>query len=173
LPAQPELIPAATRALTTPNAGGRSEVSEAFSIDYFSRVHDATGFQLEMDVVYWINYRMVDFICNTPDGERLGVSVTRAMGWPRPDRFDEVSAMTLLYKKVDGLICARDCVDQGSTFHKSLLHVWCQTERIALLMNLAWNDFRTTEAYLVLGEGVLSIQLSVCGETCLFTNRFH
>jgi hypothetical protein len=44
----------------------------------FQDAYGGTDIVLEMEIEYWIRYKMVDFIC-TIQGYRVGVSVTRAM----------------------------------------------------------------------------------------------
>lgn len=57
-----------------------------YSIDYFTQMYDASNTILEKEVAYWIDYKMVDFIC-TIDSNRVFVSVARAMGYPTSDKF--------------------------------------------------------------------------------------
>lgn len=49
------------------------------------------------------NWKKVDYIC-TLYGERVGVSVTRAMSYPDPEQFSTDTAYRLLYKKLFGLV---------------------------------------------------------------------
>jgi len=107
-----DLSSEAIRSLSVSNAGGRSEVSEAYSIDYFTRCFNAKEFVLEKEIEYWIDYKMLDFICSI-NGERIGVSVTRAFksSFPKllgPKIFDDNEAKRLIDKKLSGLIIARN-----------------------------------------------------------------
>ena len=140
----------ALRSIEIENAGGRSALSEMLSIEYFSKKHGATDFLFEMEVEYWISYKMVDFVCSLPvhlgrsnEKERVGVSVTRAMAYPSPDLFTLEMAKTLLNKKMSGLVIARNAVIKKHRFFTSYLHVWCQTRKIADLV---------AEAYFLLPE---------------------
>ena len=149
----------ALRSIEIENAGGRSALSEMLSIEYFSKKHGATDFLFEMEVEYWISYKMVDFVCSIPSAssasslptsdehpnekERVGVSVTRAMAYPSPDLFTLEMAKTLLNKKMSGLVIARNAVIKKHRFFTSYLHVWCQTRKIADLV---------AEAYFLLPE---------------------
>ena len=130
----------AIRSLTVQNAGGKSALSEMLSIHYFGRLYDATEVLLEKEVEYWINYKMVDFIC-TVRNKRVGVSVTRAMGFPSSDRFGYQDAVRLLHKKLYGLIVSRKGVSKKHKFNVSVLHVWCQTAKIAKLVSMAYENF--------------------------------
>ena len=110
---------------------------------------DATNFVFEMEVEYWINFKMVDFVCSTPcspeGSQRVGVSVTRAMRYPDPDLFNLQSARELLQKKLYGLVVARNAVTKKHRFFVSYLHVWCQTRKIAEFMREAYSELPASE----------------------------
>jgi hypothetical protein len=158
----------AKRSITVENAGGKSDISEMYSIDYFSTVHGATDTILEKEVEMFINYKMVDFIC-TIDGHRVGVSVTRAMGYPTPDKFTPAMAAKLLYKKLYGLIVARNGVVKSQSFYKSVLHIWCQDVRIAGLLFDAFSNLDDNDYGLDV-KGVLILQLTVCDDPQIYKN---
>jgi hypothetical protein len=168
LPSYQELFKDAKRSIMIENAGGKSEISELYSIDYFARLYKATDFIFEEEVQYWIRHRMVDFIC-TIDGLRIGVSVARAMGYPNPDNFNEESASRLLYKKLYGLIIARNAVIKSQSFYKSILHIWCQNQRIAQLLQEAFSKLDNNDYGLDV-KGVLILQLTVCEDIQLYKN---
>ncbi len=135
---QSKLCDHAIRSLKVDNAGGASYFSEALSIQYFHERFNANNFVLEMEIKYaWSNYKMCDFICtinNRTQKEQIGVSVTRAMGFPTPEDFDENDAYNLLKKKMHGLVIARDGVCTQFNFDTCFLHIWCQTKKIADLL---------------------------------------
>ena len=93
------LTPTALRAIACVNAGGKSEISEALSINYFEKIFGAHSIILEMEVEYWIDYSMVDYVC-TVGQHRIGVSVTRAMGYPEESIFTAETAKYLLRRKI-------------------------------------------------------------------------
>lgn len=99
---------------------------------------------------------------------RLGVSVTRAMGFPNESFFKYDDAQSLMRKKVYGLIVARNAVIKEHKFYKSVLHILCQSTRIARLMrqaykNLDMNDFSG------LMKGYIIIHLTVCPEPLIYS----
>lgn len=123
--------PAAKRCLNEPNSGGKSNVSEAVSMQYFAERFAANKFILEMEITtYWMNAAIPDFLCQVY-GNRVGVSVTRAMKYPDPALFTAEDAYILLKKKMNGLIMARSGVCEEQAFFISFLHIWCQTPAIA------------------------------------------
>lgn len=170
----------AVHSLSIPNAGGKSNISEAYSIDMFVRSFRATNVLCENEVKYWAEsffgpgsqYKMVDFIC-TVSGHRVGVSVTRAMAFPisRPELYTQESADRLLFKKVNGLIVSSECVTDDHSFEKSVLHIFCQTNRIADMILLAWKKYEQTQSQLGIGGGVLMVICSVSSAREIYTNH--
>lgn len=130
----------ATRVFYEPNAGGASVVSEALSVEYMCRRIRASDTVPEMKIQYYFyNWKKIDYI-STINGERIGVSVTRAMGYPNPELFEMEDALRLGTKKLYGLILARNGISECHNYNRSILHVFCQTQHIAVLMQEA---FRT------------------------------
>jgi len=141
----------ARRVLTQPNAGGNSIRSEVLSMEYLATRFQARDVTTEMEVEYWSpSWKKVDFTCTVGSGEgtRVGVSVTRAMGYPSPASFTRGDARRLLSKKLHGLVVARVGCNSRHWFWgdaeapsarpsgqralaKSVLHVLCQSEGIA------------------------------------------
>ena len=140
----------AIRSLNTPNAGGKSALSEALSIDYFNRIYSSHNTIDEMKVPYKFEYKMVDFLTSIPGTTTdtiLGVSVTRGMGYPRESFFTSLTARSLLSKKLSGLVLARNSINKSHRFYHGILHVFCQSRRIAdiifdefNLITEEWND---------------------------------
>eukprot|EP00462_Mataza_sp_D1_P005047 CAMPEP_0175101404 /NCGR_PEP_ID=MMETSP0086_2-20121207/7776_1 /TAXON_ID=136419 /ORGANISM="Unknown Unknown, Strain D1" /LENGTH=232 /DNA_ID=CAMNT_0016375927 /DNA_START=195 /DNA_END=893 /DNA_ORIENTATION=+ len=169
----------AAYSLSIPNAGGKSNISEAYSIDMFVRGFAATDVLCENEVKYWAeicfggNYKMVDFIC-TIQGCQVGVSVTRAMSFPiaQPEKFTYEDAERLVFKKVNGLVVSRECVTEDHSFSKSVLHIFCQTQRIADLVLQAWNHYQKHME--PQGEaGVLMVMATVTNAREIYTNNFR
>ena len=160
------LCDSAKRSLHVDNAGGKSAISEAFSIYYFEWIRKASNFVFETEVDYWVDYKMVDFICSIDD-KRVGVSVTRAMGFPSPDCFTYEDALKLLRKKLYGLIVARNCVSKKHSFFRSVLHIWCQSETIASHLRNAYASFDQEDFGLDVAGNVLLL-LTVCDEKILY-----
>lgn len=158
----------AKRSITIENAGGKSDISEMYSIDYFTQMYDATNTILEKEVTYWIDYKMVDFIC-TIESHRVGVSVARAMGYPTSDKFTFDIASKLLFKKLYGLIVARNAVIKSQSFFKSILHIWCQDMHVANLLRDAFSKLDDND-YGLNVKGVLLLQLTICDDPQIYKN---
>eukprot|EP00249_Psilotum_nudum_P018375 c26774_g1_i2 orf=324-2075(-) len=124
----------ATRIRSESNAGGTSTISESLSVEYFVRRFQARDVVTEMEVEYCaMNWKKVDYIC-TLYGQRVGVSVTRAMSFPDPTGFSSQMAYRLLYKKLFGLVVARHGVTKRHSFSQCILHVWCETQQTAKIL---------------------------------------
>lgn len=131
----PDFICAAARDnLFMKNAGGQGAIlSESLSMELFARDMGACDFVGEMQVEYFFQFKMVDFVCSL-GGRRVGVSVTRAMNHIDPLLFDRPAALRLLQKKLSGLVVARNCVSSKHSFDRCFLHVWCQCDHIARVL---------------------------------------
>lgn len=158
----------AKRSMEIDNAGGKSNVSEMFSIDYFHQMYGAVDTIFEKEVKYWIDYKMVDFI-STINGNRVGVSVARAMGYPSSKNFTEANAHRLLLKKLSGLVIARNAVVKEQRFFKSILHIWCQDQHVAKLMKEAFERLDENDYGLDV-KGVLLLQLTICDDQQIYKN---
>lgn len=168
LPRWDDLSQESRKSIEIDNAGGKSDISEMFSIDYFNQVHKSTQTIYETQIDYWADYKMVDFIC-TMNNSRVGVSVARAMGYPDPSKFTFSSAQHLLFKKLYGLIVARNCVNKNHSFIRSVIQIWCQTENIANLLAKAFSNL-DHEDYGLDIKGVVILQLTICDDPQLYQN---
>jgi hypothetical protein len=122
-----------------PNAGGSSVNSEALSVDFFNDLFGTTNIVTEMEIDYkMMNWKRCDYLM-TIYNETFGVSVTRAMKHPSPDLYDYEDAELLLSRKLDGLIVARSGIVDENNFSKSILHIWCQTTKIADIVTEVYN----------------------------------
>lgn len=179
-----ELSPISEQSLYISNAGGNSIYSEAISMQYFIDVFKAENIIYEMNVKYYISYKMIDFLC-TFHNQRIGVSVTRAMNWslysikkslPHNNRLYEFTlddGLKLLKKKLYGLVIARNAVIKEQRFFKSVLHIFCQTEEIAQLLRQAYEVIKTDETLenfnIDIGCHVI-ILLTVCQNPDIYQN---
>ena len=163
-----QLVGEAYRSLTIENAGGNSVYSEAISIQYFEKIWKARDIILEMEVSYWIKYKMVDYICSI-QGNRIGVSVTRAMSYPEPSHFTYKDAVKLLRKKIYGLIVSRSSVVKSQRFYKSVLHIFCQTEQIAQFLHKAYISFDEEDFNLQVKSDIIVI-LTISSQPELYSN---
>lgn len=167
------ISPLAIRSLSVENAGGKSEISEMFSMNHYISKFGAAKILMEMEIEYWIKYKMVDYICAIPNSNgsvNVGVSVTRAMGYPFPENFDYDKAINLINKKIDGLVISRRSVTEKYSFQHAVLHVWCQTNLISNLVTKAFYDLELQKTFLE-GEGIVILHTTVCDSNFLYNNN--
>lgn len=158
----------ANQIMIEPNAGGASVVSEALSMELMNRRFGAHEVATEMEIQYFMcNWKKIDYIA-TIHGHRTGVSVTRAMGYPHASTFTEEDADRLCFKKLFGLVVARAGISRAFSYERSILHCFCQDDRIAELMKSAFEKLilldeeqkgQDTESTLT---GSIIIILTVC-----------
>lgn len=128
------------KVLDEPNAGGASVVSEALSVEYMTRRFGITDVVTEMSIQYWFpNWKRIDYIANYPRTGRVGVSVTRAMGFPFAEDFTMDDAHRLCQKKLKGLVIARQGISAAHSYERSVLHCFCQSEEISNMMFIAFH----------------------------------
>eukprot|EP00004_Rigifila_ramosa_P012953 TRINITY_DN2847_c0_g1_i1.p1 TRINITY_DN2847_c0_g1~~TRINITY_DN2847_c0_g1_i1.p1 ORF type:complete len:193 (+),score=38.50 TRINITY_DN2847_c0_g1_i1:519-1097(+) len=126
----------AQRMLTTPNAGGTSDVSEALSFECFNRAFGARLLKTEMEIDYrFRGGKITDYLMRM-HGVNLGVSVTRAMKFQ--GTFQHSDAVHLLQKKLQGVNASTWNVSSADAWHKQLLHVWCTSDEVASITGAAW-----------------------------------
>lgn len=118
------------RSMTIHNAGGSSDKSEALSMQYMNDLYGIIEFIPEMEVEYWIEYKICDYLMRYK-GINIGVSVTRAITYPFKNEYTYDMAIHLLNKKLYGLIVARNAISDKHKFYKCILHIWCMTASVA------------------------------------------
>lgn len=156
------------RSLTIPNAGGSSEISEALSMQYMHDRFGANEFIPEKEVDYWIEYKMCDYIM-VVNGVNVGVSVTRAVSYPFTNEFSYVQAASLLNKKLNGLIIARNAVNERHQFFMSILHIWCHTALAAQNLRKAYDYMINHDTDKVYNN--IYIICTICPVMYIYTNH--
>ena len=135
IPESLELVPDAVRSFSVNNAGGTSQVSEAFSMTIISQLLAgySLSFKLEMEIAT-SGAGLPDYVVipsrSSDECPRFGVSVTRAVTQHTlygGRIYSKADAYTLLTKKLYGFINARSSTTGDSQFEKCILHVWAQS----------------------------------------------
>jgi hypothetical protein len=160
---------AARRSLTIQNAGGSSNLSEALSIYYMRNRFKGSGFVLEKEMRYWIDYKMCDFLVNIY-GQRFGVSVTRAFGYPTSKNYTEQSAYNLLIKKLDGLILARHCISEEHSFTRCILHIWSDSAKVTDFLMKAYINIQKDDPTFYKTIMDVIVIITTCSERYIYTN---
>ncbi len=104
------------------NAGGSSVLSEVFSYEVLARCEDAVLLKTETEIVYDQMSKKTDLLVEI-DGLKIGVSVTRAVGFPRDDPFPLMQASMLLEDKLSDILLSSAAVAPEDAWAKQILHV--------------------------------------------------
>ena len=105
------------------NAGGSSLYSELFAFEVLTRCEAAVLVKTETEILYDDPQGKMTDLLITLGGERFGVSVTRAVGFPRDDPYTVERAQALLEQKLSGIIASSANVSDVDGWNKQILHV--------------------------------------------------
>ena len=119
------------------NAGGSSLESEIFSLEVLTRCEGATLVKTETEVVYDVSGSITDILVEI-DGMKVGVSVTRAVGFPRDAAYTEATASALLTRKLAGIQESTANVSAGDRWVKQILHVIAYADQHVAAMQAAY-----------------------------------
>ena len=123
--------------LSEGTAGGSSELSEAFSFEVLHRCEGARLLWSETEVEYVpTDSKKTDHVVEIA-GEIIGVSVTRAVGFPRNDPWPVSRALTLLEDKLADIWVSSANVVPAQAWRKQILHVFAYEERHAEALRTA------------------------------------
>lgn len=104
-------------------AGGSSELSEVFSFEVLHRCEGATLIKTETKVEYFpVESKKTDILVEI-DGLRIGVSVVRAVGFPRDAPYTVERSVDLLTDKMSDILVSSANVVAADAWTKQILHV--------------------------------------------------
>jgi hypothetical protein len=110
------------RIMETDNAGGSSRESEAFAFEVLTRCEGAELVKTETEVRYVAPDALTDILVAI-DGTKFGVSVTRAVGFPRDAPYTVATASSLLTRKLGDILVSTANVVPEDRWQKQLLVV--------------------------------------------------
>jgi len=116
------LSPGGQEIINDGNAGGNSLLSEVFAYEVLHRCELAQLLKTETEIVYDTTGTITDFLVNI-NGMQVGVSVVRAVGWPREDPYTVTQAQAILQDKLSGVLASSANVSAGDRWVKQILHV--------------------------------------------------
>jgi hypothetical protein len=108
------------------NLGGSSIYSEAFAYEQLYWCDGATFLKGEGDIVYAINGKKTDLLVDI-DGEKVGVSVVRAMSYPKGAAYPVSQAFSVLDGKLADILQSTMNVAPEDAWQKQILAVIAQT----------------------------------------------
>lgn len=104
------------------NAGGSSLLSEVFAYEVLERCEMASLLKTETEIVYSTQSKITDLLVQI-DGLKIGVSVTRAVSFPRDTPYLEQAAQDLMEKKLGDILLSSMSVAPEDAWTKQILHV--------------------------------------------------
>jgi hypothetical protein len=120
------------------NAGGSSILSEILAMEYVVRCEGGHLLHTETDIAYDVaDTKRTDILVEI-DGVRVGVSVTRAVGWPREAPYPPEDADRVLRGKLEGILESTTNVSDSHRWVKQILHVFAYSEAHATVLETAW-----------------------------------
>jgi len=137
------------RLLTSANAGGASELSEAFSYEVLHLLFGARLEKTEMEIEYmWPHWKKTDYVVQLGTNHwKLGVSVTRAM--KHGGVFTKRDGVTLLHKKLHGVVESTRGVVERDQWVRQVLHIWATDHYIASVLKAAYVELLIAEPELI------------------------
>lgn len=119
------------------NAGGNSLYSEVFAMEMLARCELATLIASETEILYDVQGKITDILVEI-DGERVGVSVVRAVGFPKDAPYTVAQATTILERKLGDILQSTANVSEEHRWVKQILHVLAYADQHADSVEAAW-----------------------------------
>ena len=107
----------------TGNKNEGSLLSEVFAFEVLQRCEGAQLLKTETQISYTDPMGKKTDLLVQLQGQQIGVSVTRAVGFPRDAPYTEMQAMELLQDKLDDILLSTANVMEADRWQKQILHV--------------------------------------------------
>ena len=108
------------------NLGGSSLYSEIIAYEVLNRCDHAALVKTEAEIVYATQSKKTDILLAI-DGEKVGVSVVRAMSFPEGAPYPVTQAFTVLHGKLADILLSSASVAPDDAWKKQILAVIAQT----------------------------------------------
>jgi hypothetical protein len=119
------------------NAGGSSLYSEVFAMEVLARCELATLIASETEILYDVDGKITDILVAI-DGEKVGVSVVRAVGFPKDAPYTVEQATTILRRKLDDILVSSANVSAEHRWVKQILSVLAYADGHVASIQSAW-----------------------------------
>lgn len=126
------------------NAGGSSLLSEVFAYEVLERCEGATLEWTETEVEYLDAMGKITDLVVTIGGERIGVSVTRAVKFPFDDPYPVEDAQELLEDKLQDVLASTANVRPEFAWTKQILSVIAYSPQHAESLEVAYDRVGTS-----------------------------
>ena len=122
------------------NLGGSSLLSEVFAYEVLYRCELAELLKTENEISYKDTAGKKTDLIVRMDGLSVGVSVTRAVGFPKEDPYTVAQAKDLLTGKLEGVTASTANVAAADTWTKQVLFIVAYAEQHATALKEAFNQ---------------------------------
>jgi len=121
------------------NAGGSSLFSEVFAMEVLARCELATLIASETEILYDVAGKITDILVQI-DGERVGVSVVRAVGFPKDAPYTVEQATTIIERKLSDILQSTANVSDEHRWVKQILSVLAYADQHVESVRTAWEN---------------------------------
>ncbi|MBM4354894.1 MAG: hypothetical protein FJ109_14075 [Deltaproteobacteria bacterium] len=150
------LCPGGQEVILDGNAGGSSILSEAFSFEVLYWCEGAQLLKTEMEIDYKDEAGKITDLLVLIDGLKVGVSVSRAVSWPKDAPYLATQAGDLLKKKLSGIQASTANVKPEDAWTKQILHVLAWSEGHATVLEEVWEGLDPS----VKGDTILLVTIT-------------
>lgn len=119
------------------NAGGNSLLSEVFAMEVLARCELATLIASETEILYDVEGKITDILVEI-DGEKVGVSVVRAVGFPKDAPYTVEQATTIIRRKLEDILASSQNVSEEHRWVKQILSVLAYADGHVASVQSAW-----------------------------------
>lgn len=133
-----QLTPGGQTVFDAGNLGGSSIHSEVIAFEVLARCEGATLLATEAEIQYVDPMGTKTDLRVEIDGLPVGVSVTRAVGFPPDDPYTEAQASTLLEDKLGDVLASTANVAPRDAWTKQILHVIAYADMHAQSLSAAY-----------------------------------
>lgn len=160
------LTPGGKTLAETPNAGGSSGLSEVFAFEQLAGCEMAGLLKTETQIVYDTAGKITDILV-TIDGNKIGVSVVRAVQFPFGQPYTLANATMTIQKKLEDIQLSSMNVSAQDKWVKQILAVVAYDDQHASMVEQAWTGL----AAAIKADTVLVVTATHGDDTFLYTNQ--
>ena len=149
------------------NAGGSSGWSETFAFEVLARCEFAGLLKTETQIEYVPEPGSITDILVTIDGLKIGVSVVRAMTYPRDTVPSLANYQTLLARKLEDILESSDRVLPGDAWVKQILSVMADSDVHEAVWRQAWDSLDPA----ITADTILYVTITNGADDPIYTNQ--
>jgi len=153
------------RLLEVPNAGGSSQLSEAFAFEELARCEAAGLLKTETEIVYDTQGKITDLEV-TMLGHKIGVSVTRAFAFPLGTPYTVEQATTLITRKLQDILVSTANVSAEDRWDKQVLAVLAYDSQAADIVDQVWQGLDAS----IRADTLVVVSVTEGADTFIYSN---